>query len=77
MWLFYNRLMAFIFLKNKKRFQKHVRRIINVLKGRAYYLIKHAPAETLQSKTLKVRVRIWKDIYYDMEINISEVQKLD
>ena len=77
MWLFYNRLMAFIFLKNKMRFQKHVRRIIDVLKERAYFLIKHAPAETLNTETLKVRVKIWKNIYYDMEINISEVQKLD
>ena len=78
MGVWYHRLMAHFYMKwNPEGFQKHVRKLKERLEINLYFLLMNAPPEILnETETFKARLKITGEIWYDVEIKVSEVKKL-
>lgn len=76
--ILYHRLMARFYLKwNKKGFQKHINKILDILAVNFYYMVKHAPERVLQeTKDFRSNIYLTRRMYYQVSVKVEHVQKM-
>ena len=73
---FYHRVMAtFYFRWNKKGFQKHVNKLLDILSINLYYMVKNCPPRVLeQTETFESEIRLIKNVRYRVGVKIEHVE---